>query len=135
MLPDIFDVEQIQMQYPVRCGAAAARGAWVTPLAPSALPHALPLFCRYEESMNTVLAQECIRYNRLLVVMKKSLVEVQRALKGLVVMSAELEEMGTCCYNQRVPPTVRARGGGGGAWPQRRARQARARVLVNVLTN
>ena len=58
--------------------------------------------------MNTVLAQECIRYNRLLAVMKKSLVEVQRALKGLVVMSAELEEMGTCCYNQRVPPAVRA---------------------------
>ena len=45
----------------------------------------------YRESMNTVLAQECIRYNSLLAVMAASLRETVKALKGLVVMSPELE--------------------------------------------
>lgn len=61
-----YDIEQIRMQYPVK----------------------------YEESMNTVLLQECIRYNKLIMEMQRSLPELQRALKGLVVMSAELEAMG-----------------------------------------
>ena len=37
---------------------------------------------RYDESMNTVLTQECIRYNALLITMKSSLVECSKALKG-----------------------------------------------------
>jgi dynein heavy chain len=37
--------------------------------------------------MNTVLVQEVIRYNRLLEVMKENLVNVKKALKGLIVMS------------------------------------------------
>lgn len=45
----------------------------------------------YEESMNTVLTQECIRYNGLLSIMKISLRESLKALKGLVVMSNDLE--------------------------------------------
>lgn len=45
----------------------------------------------YNESMNTVLRQEVVRYNRLLVVMEDSLVNVKKALKGLVVMSDDLE--------------------------------------------
>lgn len=45
----------------------------------------------YEESMNTVLTQECIRYNGLLGIMKISLRESLKALKGLVVMSNDLE--------------------------------------------
>lgn len=49
---------------------------------------------RYEESMNTVLLQECIRYNKLILEMQRSLPELQKALQGLVVMSAELEAMG-----------------------------------------
>jgi len=61
-----FDVEQIRMQYPVK----------------------------YAESMNTVLIQECIRYNKLIMEMQRSLPELQKALKGLVVMSGELEAMG-----------------------------------------
>jgi dynein heavy chain len=58
----------------------------------------------YHESMNTVLVQECERYNNLLGKMHTSLILLQKALKGLVVLSAELEEMGTSMFNQVVPP-------------------------------
>jgi dynein heavy chain len=44
----------------------------------------------YNESMNTVLVQELVRYNRLLNVMKSSLHNLKKALKGLVVMSEDL---------------------------------------------
>merc|ERR1711865_446670 len=57
----------------------------------------------YGESMNTVLIQELQKFNRLLVVMKKSLFTVQKALKGLVVMSVDLDAMGTSLYDQKVP--------------------------------
>ena len=36
----------------------------------------------YQESMNTVLVQEIIRYNRLLKIMIESLINVKKALKG-----------------------------------------------------
>ena len=75
-LPEPFDVEVISMRYPVK----------------------------YEDSMNTVLVQECLRYNKLVEVMISSLTEIQKALKGLVVMSVELDAMGTSMFNQKVPP-------------------------------
>jgi dynein heavy chain len=53
----------------------------------------------YNESMNTVLVQEVIRYNKLLVVMAKMLKDVQRALKGEVVMSEELDSLATSLFN------------------------------------
>ncbi|KAF0288035.1 Dynein heavy chain 1, axonemal [Amphibalanus amphitrite] len=57
----------------------------------------------YSESMNTVLVQEAIRYNGLLSVIKTSLNELLRALKGLVVMSQGLERMATSLFNSKVP--------------------------------
>eukprot|EP00117_Sycon_ciliatum_P001752 scpid1043/ scgid5734/ Dynein heavy chain 1, axonemal; Axonemal beta dynein heavy chain 1; Ciliary dynein heavy chain 1 len=57
----------------------------------------------YEESMNTVLIQEVIRYNRLLTTVKRTLRDMLKALKGLVVMSAELEKMFNSLYNNAVP--------------------------------
>ena len=53
---------------------------------------------QYEESMNTVLQQEIIRFNRLLSVIKKTLVDIQKAIKGLVVMSGDLEAMGASVF-------------------------------------
>ena len=57
----------------------------------------------YEESMNTVLAQECIRYNKLITVMELTLPELAKALQGLVVMSNELEAMGNAIAVAAVP--------------------------------
>jgi len=53
--------------------------------------------------MNTVLAQEVIRYNKLLLIMAKMLKDVQKALRGEVVMSEELDKMATSLFNNQVP--------------------------------
>ncbi|XP_070580015.1 dynein axonemal heavy chain 1-like isoform X2 [Ptychodera flava] len=58
---------------------------------------------RYEESMNTVLIQEVIRYNRLLKVIHHSLQDLLKALKGLVVLSQQLETMSGSLYINKVP--------------------------------
>jgi len=65
---------------------------------------ALILFpVRYEESMNTVLTQELIRFNRLILEVTTTLRDVQKAIKGLVLMSAELEQMGNSMVIGKVP--------------------------------
>ena len=74
-LPAEFDVEEASEKYPVT----------------------------YDNSMNTVLVQELVRFNKLLRVLKKTLVDVQKAIKGLVVMSTELEAMTNSMYNGMVP--------------------------------
>eukprot|EP00924_Labyrinthula_sp_SR-Ha-C_P001265 maker-scaffold_7-snap-gene-19.73-mRNA-1 protein AED:0.01 eAED:0.01 QI:0/0/0/1/1/1/2/0/4142 len=74
-LPRIFNLESIAMEYPVK----------------------------YEESMNTVLVQEAGRYQKLLIEVKKTLFDLGKALKGLVVLSSELENMANSMFAQKVP--------------------------------
>lgn len=57
----------------------------------------------YEESLNTVLIQEAIRYNKLLKVIESSLKDLLKALKGLVVMSEALEKMSGSLFKNMVP--------------------------------
>ena len=58
---------------------------------------------KFEESMNTVVTMEVVKFNRLLSTMKSSLAEVQRALVGITVMSPALEAMGNSVVNGLVP--------------------------------
>ncbi|KAJ3342024.1 Dynein heavy chain 7, axonemal [Gonapodya sp. JEL0774] len=74
-LPPEFDVAHAQKKYPIK----------------------------YEDSMNTVLIQELGRYNKLVRVVRESLQNLQKAIKGLVVMSAELEAVAAGLLQGRVP--------------------------------
>jgi len=58
---------------------------------------------KYEDSMNTVLQQELLRYNRLISVIRGSLVNVGKAIRGEVPLSVELEQVYTSVYNNIVP--------------------------------
>lgn len=75
LIPDPLPIEPISAKYPVK----------------------------YEESMNTVLVQEVFRYNKLLATIKSSLRDLLKALKGLVVMSQQLETMSEKVFNNQVP--------------------------------
>lgn len=57
----------------------------------------------YTNSLNTVLTQELIRFNRLVSVVKRTLVDMIKAVKGLVVMSSELEETYNSLVVGKVP--------------------------------
>ncbi|KAL9959258.1 hypothetical protein ACROYT_G032565 [Oculina patagonica] len=54
-------------------------------------------------SLTTVLGQEVDRFNNLLKVIKNSLQQLQKAIKGLVVMSLELDKVYTNFLNNQVP--------------------------------
>jgi dynein heavy chain len=64
-LPQAFDIEAAEEKYPVV----------------------------YTNSMNTVLRQELIRFNRLLIYLRSSLVDVGRAIQGQISMIPELEQV------------------------------------------
>ncbi len=55
------------------------------------------------DSLSTVLSQEMDRYNQILVVMSSSLEELQRAIRGEVLMSDELDNMYVGFTNNTVP--------------------------------
>src|SRR3989338_518202 len=74
-LPADFNIEEAQKRYPVSL----------------------------MESMNTVLVQELVRYNVLLQIVRSSLVNVQKGIKGEVVMSEQLEKMANSIYLGKIP--------------------------------
>jgi dynein heavy chain len=57
----------------------------------------------YLESMNTVLLQEVIRYKTLTIIVRESLKNIKKAMKGLVVMSAELENVNASILTGMIP--------------------------------
>ena len=57
----------------------------------------------YEESMNTTIAQEMTRFNRLTSVVRKSMQELEKALAGLVVMSSDTENAFNLMAVNQVP--------------------------------
>jgi dynein heavy chain len=74
-IPQRFDIATVQAKYPVQ----------------------------YSESMNTVLVQECIRYNRLTDVIRSSLSSLRKALVGEVVMSKEIELLAQAMFDGVIP--------------------------------
>jgi dynein heavy chain, axonemal len=58
---------------------------------------------KYEDSMNTVVVQEAIRFNKLIEVLRMSLENIKLAVKGMVVMSKELERVYNFMFNNAVP--------------------------------
>ena len=62
-----------------------------------------------KESMNTVLIQELARYNRALGIIRSTLVNVQKAMRGLVVLSAQLESVANDVFFGRIPEVWKPR--------------------------
>lgn len=58
---------------------------------------------KYEESMNTVLQQELMRFNKLITQVHSSLINIGKAIKGEIVMSTELEDLSNSLFDNRVP--------------------------------
>ncbi len=57
----------------------------------------------YYNSMNTVLVQELGRFNGLLNVIRNSLLNLGKAVKGLALMSSDLDAVGKALFNGKVP--------------------------------
>merc|ERR1719421_1678602 len=57
----------------------------------------------YYESMNVVLIQELIRFNKLYAKVASTVKDLRLAVDGLVVFSAELEEVGNALVESKVP--------------------------------
>lgn len=54
--------------------------------------------------LNVVLLQEMARYNSLLQIIRKSLEDLQNGIKGIVLLTPELEETFAYIFEGRVPP-------------------------------
>ena len=54
-------------------------------------------------SLGVFVGQEIVRFNKLLVVIRHSLVQIQKAIRGDVVMGQDLERMYNSFINQKVP--------------------------------
>lgn len=57
----------------------------------------------YEQSMNTVLTQELIRFNNLIKVLRGSLEDMKKAIKGEVLLSPALENALNQILDGKVP--------------------------------
>ncbi|XP_050527307.1 dynein axonemal heavy chain 1-like [Daktulosphaira vitifoliae] len=57
----------------------------------------------YEESLNTVLIQELVRFNRLLAIVDDTLRSLLKGVKGLVVMTDALEQMMKSLISNQIP--------------------------------
>ena len=56
----------------------------------------------YENSMNTVLNQEIVRYNKLTMKIKNTLIQLRKAIEGFVIMTDELDEIYIKILNNQV---------------------------------
>ncbi|XP_018647275.1 dynein heavy chain, putative [Schistosoma mansoni] len=74
-LPNAFDISEAYKKYPVK----------------------------YEESMNTVLVQEMERFNNLTAIIKSTLNDLRKAIKGLAIMSDSLESLATALSIGKLP--------------------------------
>jgi dynein heavy chain len=63
----------------------------------------------YNESMNTVLTQECLRFNRVIVVLRSTLQQLVKAVQGLIVMSNELEAVANSFLINQIPASLLAK--------------------------
>lgn len=57
----------------------------------------------YTECLNTVVRQELQRFNKLLSKMRTSLLDLQKAVRGLVVMSADLDGVMQAMFDNQLP--------------------------------
>ena len=54
--------------------------------------------------MNKILLTEMYRFNQLLTIIRQSLTDLQKAIKGFIVMSSDLKETFKSILQSKVPP-------------------------------